>query len=147
MYSVHVNMMTLFISEPQRAVRHLANTQDKVQNVVPESEECQRPLCFLSVCVFSFTALLSTAPTGRQTRQTATFTLTGASLPQAVFMTKTLKYSRRQLIRKGNIMTAKPSEWQRFTPSATLTDTLPRACSTHTVTRSQAMILLTESPQ
>lgn len=44
MYSVHVNMMTLFISEPQRAVRHLANTQDKVQNVVPESEECQRPL-------------------------------------------------------------------------------------------------------
>lgn len=31
MYSVHVNMMTLFISEPQRAVRHLANTQDKVQ--------------------------------------------------------------------------------------------------------------------
>ena len=46
MYSVHVNMMTLFISEPQRAVRHLANTQDKVQNVVPESEECQRPLCF-----------------------------------------------------------------------------------------------------
>ena len=46
MYSVHVNMMTLFISEPQRAVRHRANTQDKVQNVVPESEECQRPLCF-----------------------------------------------------------------------------------------------------
>ncbi len=39
MYSVHVNMMTLFISEPQRAVRHLANTQDKIQNVVPESEE------------------------------------------------------------------------------------------------------------
>lgn len=50
MYSVHVNMMTLFISEPQRAVRHLANTQDKVQNVVPESEECQRPLCFFSRC-------------------------------------------------------------------------------------------------
>ena len=49
MYSVHVNMMTLFISESQRAVRHLANTQDKVQNVVPESEECQRPLCFFPV--------------------------------------------------------------------------------------------------
>ena len=50
MCSVHVNMMTLFISEPQMAVRHLANTQDKVQNVVPESEECQRPLCFFSRC-------------------------------------------------------------------------------------------------
>ena len=50
MYSVHVNMMTLFISEPQMAVRHLANTQDKVQNVVPESEECQRPPCFFRRC-------------------------------------------------------------------------------------------------
>ena len=63
MYSVHVNMMTLFISEPQRAVRHLANTQDKVQNVVPESEECQRPLCFLSVqsyrqCTYSMFVVL-----------------------------------------------------------------------------------------
>lgn len=44
MYSVHVNVMTLFISKPLRAERHLANTQDEVQNVVPESEECQRPL-------------------------------------------------------------------------------------------------------
>lgn len=63
MYSVHVNMMTLFISEPQRAMRHLANTQDKVQNVVPESEECQRPLCFLSVqsyrqCTYSMFVVL-----------------------------------------------------------------------------------------
>ena len=56
MYSVHVNMMTLFISEPQRAVRHLANTQDKVQNVVPESEECQRPLCFLCRCKVTYNA-------------------------------------------------------------------------------------------
>ena len=52
MYSVHVNMMTLFISEPQRAVRHLANTQDKVQNVAPVSEVCQRPL--LSFLVQSY---------------------------------------------------------------------------------------------
>ena len=62
MYSVHVNMMTLFISKPIRAVRHLANTQDKVQNVVPESEECQRPL-FLSVqsyrqCTYSMFVVL-----------------------------------------------------------------------------------------
>lgn len=48
--SVHVNMMTLFISEPQRAVRHLANTQDEVQNVVPVLEVCQRPLCFFCRC-------------------------------------------------------------------------------------------------
>lgn len=44
MYSVHVNVMTLFISKSRRTKRHLANTQDKVQNVVPESEKCQRPL-------------------------------------------------------------------------------------------------------
>ena len=56
MYSVYVNMMTLFISEPQRAVRHLANTQDKVQNVVPESEECQRPLYFFCRCKVTYNA-------------------------------------------------------------------------------------------
>lgn len=50
MCSVHVNMMTFFISKSRRTMRHLANTQDKVQNVVPESEECQRPLCFFSRC-------------------------------------------------------------------------------------------------
>jgi len=50
MYSVHVHVMTLLISKPRRAERHLANTQDEVQNVVPESEKCQRPLCFFFRC-------------------------------------------------------------------------------------------------
>ena len=44
------NKTTLFISKPLRTVRHLANTQDEVQNVVPESEECQRPLYFFYRC-------------------------------------------------------------------------------------------------
>ena len=50
MPSVHVNVMTLFISKSRRTMRHLANTQDEVQNVVPVLEVCQRPLCFFCRC-------------------------------------------------------------------------------------------------
>lgn len=57
MRSVHVNVMTFFISKALRPMRHLANTQDEAQNVVPVLEVCQRPLySFLSMQRYKYSS-------------------------------------------------------------------------------------------